>query len=607
MKVSRIRLQGFRTVERGFDCRLQPLTIFTGANNSGKSGVIRALDLFFNNDGTSSSFAPHVRISPEAVERKKRFTILITVWFSDLPQELRDTYARHINGLGHLPVRLRFRPKDGSLDYLLFAQGSVGNTVESGRPSSSILADISQHVVLRVIPENRDVKREFQTELGEAFISMRESVIDATHGKAARATAELHKALDDILDSTLTSQVNRHLGQIIPEHYFRVGSLDQREFARIVMQAAFSHYPMCADSPDGDQLELEQVGAGFQSSVLIALHRAVASLLKKKLILCVEEPEIHLDPNAQRRAYHEWSSLASEENDVEQIIINSHSAFIVNESRPEELIVVRRDGDGRSTAAQLPIDFLDQHDVVHLKTKVLGIRNSDIFFSTGVILVEGDSDAVALRGCLELTLRSNSLPSRVSLALLGLSVIECGGCKSIAPLARVLRQLNIPYVMVFDRDFVQKSNGRVLGERSFEATIAPSFDSLAEFFASQTAFLGVKRDIASRLRSGVPSSYPREINRILGNHNILIARTEHETDFIGVGNAQAVTDVVGCSGSDSDSDEQTVQYLKANHYKQVKLAHVTARILAKMSSARQLSPHYLRLCNDILRVLGLKT
>lgn len=536
--------------------------------------------------------------------------MLITVWLTELPAQLLKGYKRYIDESGDLPVRLRFMPKQQLSEYLVFPNGRVSNRVQSGRVSKSIKKDIGDHIALRVIPENRDVIREFQTELGEAFSSMRDSVIETSRGRAASAAEQLHNALDNILDTSLTKRLNQHLGQIIPNHLFRVGSISQTEFARIVLEAAFSHYPICADTPDGDELELGQVGAGFQSNVLIALHRSVSSISKKKLIFCVEEPEIHLDPNAQRRAYHQWSALSREDNDVEQIIINSHSAFIVNESNPEELIVVRRNDSGRSVASQLPRSFLENHDMIHLKTKILGIKNSDLYFATGVVIVEGDSDAVALRGCIDLILKK--LPSRQSLALLGISIIECGGCHSIPPLARVLQHLEIPCAMVFDRDCLQQvarsaqnEEMKIHGEKQFDSSFANFFLRLGDFFSSSSSFNNVKRQLKPLLRSGVPTGYPQAINNILSKHGILFARTEHETDFICKENAKEVASVVGYKVKQAEQLDETVKKLKEIHGRKLKKAHVTARIIQSMTSSKQISSHYRKLCNDIFRVLGI--
>ena len=119
MKISRIRIQGFRTIEKVLDCRLQNLTIFTGPNNAGKSGIVRALDLFFNNGGDPTKCLPHVRRNPDTAERQKRFTILITLWFFDLPDDSRIEHEYP----GDRGRRERRGPSAGCCERIKWANG----------------------------------------------------------------------------------------------------------------------------------------------------------------------------------------------------------------------------------------------------------------------------------------------------------------------------------------------------------------------------------------------------------------------------------------------------------------------------------------------------
>ena len=84
MKISRLKIQGFRTVNRSFDCSLEDLSVFVGRNNAGKSCAVRALDLFFNRPDSPDDFIPHIRINPGA-KKKTRYSIIIGVWLSGLP------------------------------------------------------------------------------------------------------------------------------------------------------------------------------------------------------------------------------------------------------------------------------------------------------------------------------------------------------------------------------------------------------------------------------------------------------------------------------------------------------------------------------------------
>jgi putative ATP-dependent endonuclease of the OLD family len=243
---------------------------------------------------------------------------------------------------------------------------------------------------------------------------------------------------------------------------------------------------------------------------------------------------------------------------------------------------------------------LKAHDIIHLRLKVLGLRNTDIFFSTGVVLVEGDSDAVAIRGVLSILQNGKGGSS----SLLGVSVIDCGGAKSIVPLARVLRELDIPYLLIFDRDYLQDTAVNGSPERSFNAKEAATFSDLESLFKTGTQFAVLKSRIVSRFSSGYATSYPLAINRELLQHRILMMRTEHETDFIDEHTATHVANIVGHHIPDGECPKVTADYLKRNHRKQIKQATNTARVLSLLTNKADLPSCYRRLCQVIIRVFG---
>lgn len=602
MKISRLKIQGFRTIEGGFDCDFKDLTIFVGPNNSGKSAVVRALDIFFNNNEKPADLKAHTRINPKATALKKRYTMLITLWFRELPEHLSKKYTEYINSDDLLPVRFCYKPTDETISYLIFKEGKLKDAIKSGEKSSTIYRDITDNLLLRIIPETRDVQREFRTELGQAFGKLKEIIIENAHGKAAKTARTLQALVHSIFDKELTHRINEHLGEVIHEHHFKIGSLAEDIFVKTILEQVLKQYPMRAKSADGE-FPLEQMGAGFQSNVLIALYRAVANISKRKLILCVEEPEIHLDPHAQRQTYYEWSKLSAEENDVDQIIITSHSAFLVNEAKPEEIVVVKRNKENNTVVSQLSQSELENHRPIHLKTKILGIKNSDIFFSTGVILVEGDSDAVALRGCFEKILMDKPIKKRNTLSALGISVIDCGGKDSIPPLARIIRALEIPFVMIFDKDFLQKSKeeSRQI-EKEYEKEFDAKFKKAADFFENPEV---TNKAILKKMTKGKQQGYPIAINAILKKSNMLIIRTEHETDFIDEDTAKYVSETVSYKIPAGEDISTTIQNLKRDH-KNALGATGTAMVLDMIPNSACLPKIYRQLCADVVKVLGIK-
>ncbi|MEQ9519912.1 MAG: AAA family ATPase [Parvibaculum sp.] len=92
MKISNIQIENFRSI-RSLDIDLVDLTIFVGQNDCGKSNILRALNLFFNeetNPGEPLSFANDYNFFENPNRRAKEIVVRITI-------ELPENYRR-ING-----------------------------------------------------------------------------------------------------------------------------------------------------------------------------------------------------------------------------------------------------------------------------------------------------------------------------------------------------------------------------------------------------------------------------------------------------------------------------------------------------------------------------
>ena len=126
IKISKVKIQGFRTINRGFNCELKDLSIFVGRNNAGKSCIVRALNLFFNCGDKPDLFKPHIRINP-STKNRKRYSIIIGVWLTSIDERLRKKYKNFLNSDGELPVRLFYIPKNNEVIFSCFDRGGILN------------------------------------------------------------------------------------------------------------------------------------------------------------------------------------------------------------------------------------------------------------------------------------------------------------------------------------------------------------------------------------------------------------------------------------------------------------------------------------------------
>ncbi|MFX3625980.1 MAG: ATP-dependent nuclease [bacterium] len=136
---------------------------------------------------------------------------------------------------------------------------------------------------------------------------------------------------------------------------------------------------------------IESVGTGIHQMLILAL----AAVLEENSIFCIEEPEIFLHPEIQRKFIR---FLINETNN--QYFITTHSNAFINE---EGLNIFRVWHNGNSTKVEKAIDSNSKNQILD----DLGYKASDILQTNYIIWVEGPSDRIYINHWLEIA--DNSL------------------------------------------------------------------------------------------------------------------------------------------------------------------------------------------------------
>jgi len=180
----------------------------------------------------------------------------------------------------------------------------------------------------------------------------------------------------------------------------------------------------------------EDISSGSKEILVLLTQVYLAS--KNSDVLFLEEPELHLHPDAERKVFDIIQEIAASTST--QFVIATHSDVFVNQSETSSITRVAKDGDTK-------LKSIDPEDV-HVELQDLGYSKSGLLQSEAVVFVEGISDKLILSewaSTLDLNLNE-----------VGISIVELEGEGNIGThgrsLVKLLQSFDIPYLFIIDSD-----------------------------------------------------------------------------------------------------------------------------------------------------------
>ncbi|MBB2802914.1 ATP-dependent endonuclease [Xanthomonas arboricola] len=180
----------------------------------------------------------------------------------------------------------------------------------------------------------------------------------------------------------------------------------------------------------------------------LELDRLVSDGERDHTFFAVEEPEAHLHPHVQRLVYRYFLGTGTQgEEDAPPLttILTTHSPHIASVAPVRSIVLLRHDASKKKTVAvstaNAPLTARDEEDL----QRYIDVTRGEIFFSRGVILVEGDAERFLVPAF------SDALG--IPLDMLGITVCSVAGT-NFAPYVKLLgpQGLDIPHVILTDRD-----------------------------------------------------------------------------------------------------------------------------------------------------------
>lgn len=419
--LTRLKIKGFRSFsqESYQEINLSQLTVIVGENNAGKSNILKAIkfaldpreDVITREDFSIRRSAS--RSKKRGYSDKKARQIEIMLYFDDvsiLPKKYHNKVRRKGFEL-KLLVRGQ-RPGSFTRTYYLDNKDVLKMHFNTNREKSEVYEELLRGITIHIAPTIRDIE----------YLEIFKEMLPLT------GRSEIRKVVDQF-----AKQIAKKMKPMLRVMRKQINVEDVEFRPRVDMEKILfdTRFDFVVD--EGYHVSIKNVGHGYVSKSIIAL--AIGS--KKDKLIGIEEPELHMHPNAIRDLIKDIM------NEKKQVLITSHSPVITNFIKPNQIVVVKKD-NRYSKVYQLDALFRDEfEDYQNLERQIfLNRQKTELLFAKGLILVEGPYDRIAFEKICE--------KLRINLIREGLSIIDTGSDYFI-PYMVLASLLNIRWVVVADR------------------------------------------------------------------------------------------------------------------------------------------------------------
>ena len=428
------------------------LNVIIGSNNSGKTGLLYAINLL--------NFPSTISID----DFNKNNLLKYKELYADIPPEIIIEYY----------ISHRIAEDDTNdesiirlLPFLGIKEFEENRTEKDGKVEYNIAAKIKAVFSLDV-KHLDDYKKEFKSvnNFDEYFMMLNRfvekyylwsytngitdtkadqktatSVFDIRLIEAERTSEEVRKETKREIDAftkdsehaaeldTLRKDVSNDLKEILKESITKLSDLFENEDNEIGLKkgnvsifsdvkAKFSisdaYVTEVKDTKSGFVVPLQYNGLGYNNLINIYMLIKLTEVQQGRdfKILCLEEPEAHLHPAMQYKLFKYLKNLDKKNELNQQIFVTTHSSNISAVAGIDNMFMLAYDRDGENADCQqqsLFEQFKDKEDQTTVKaeakahlTKFLDVTRSDMLFADKIILVEGIAEKLLMPLFMEL-------------------------------------------------------------------------------------------------------------------------------------------------------------------------------------------------------------
>jgi predicted ATP-dependent endonuclease of OLD family len=222
----------------------------------------------------------------------------------------------------------------------------------------------------------------------------------------------------------------------------------------------------------GKEINLQKKGDGTKRRITMALlelkKEQTAILGDNTTIYLLDEPDTHLHVKAQVELMETLQSFAKNGS---QVILTTHSPFLINSVKPNQIRLFLSEGQNQTKVKHLHKDSLASSQILHS----IGVENIYLFFARIIVIVEGETEEAFIK---DYFFRKTGRTLNSSLV----KIINVQGVKNIYGFSKGILELHDPrnIYLVFDNDAsddikevirqlnISEDQKHIIGNKEFE-------------------------------------------------------------------------------------------------------------------------------------------
>ena len=457
--IKTIRVSGLRGLQN-IEVELEPVTVLTGMNNTGKTSFLKAIqialgnkqfitqdDFYVSDSDSADRIIVDVKIVPVGEEEQicddfdADWEVLFTI----------DRITIDTEGKSFIPLRTiitydEIRATHKSTQYILpdwppFEDDHQlpWHQTENGKEKifNCDAVPFFYMDAQRDILEDMKVRNSY---LGRMISEIKYSKKDVE--KIEKQIKKLNEQA--VSNSDILSNIEATLKELDTAMDTSSEGVEITPFTKKVRDLNKGLSIYYKDRKDSFPMEYHGMGTRSWSSLLTL--KSFINLRDKKAvkkqtpffpILAIEEPEAHLHPNAQKKLYSQIESIKG------QKIISTHSPYIAASAKLSQIRNLYND-DVAIACGSINTEKLSPEEIRKINRQVINTRG-EIFFSKVIVFFEGDTEEQALPIFAKKYFDKNHVE-------LGIDFVGVGGYGDYLPFLRVAEGLKIPWLIFSDAE-----------------------------------------------------------------------------------------------------------------------------------------------------------